>query len=92
NVDGIVDMNDYNFWKASFGSTTSLAADGNHDGVIDAADYSVWRDHFSSSGAASAAVPEPAAGAIAAEAGLTLLLIALVPSLGRRCPRQDCPS
>ncbi|HEY4234599.1 MAG TPA: hypothetical protein VGM76_14285, partial [Lacipirellulaceae bacterium] len=47
NVDGIVDMNDYNFWKASFGSTTSLAADGNHDGVIDAADYSVWRDHFS---------------------------------------------
>jgi PEP-CTERM motif len=71
-MSGKVGPEDYNLWKSSFGSTTLLAADGNHNGIIDAADYSIWRDHLgatlgSGSGSAlpsaeplSAGVPEPA--------------------------------
>ena len=61
----LVDAADYTLWLSSFGSTTSLAADGNANGIVDAADYSVWRDHFGNHippGAgtgALAAVPEP---------------------------------
>ena len=67
--DGDVDALDYNAWRAVFGSTTWLAADGSHNSVIDAADYVVWRHSIgktAGSGAAlpsaellSAAVPEP---------------------------------
>jgi peptidyl-prolyl cis-trans isomerase A (cyclophilin A) len=63
NFDGKVDINDYNVWKNSFGSTTAAEADGNGNGKVDAADYAIWRDSFGQmsgpgSGAA-AAVPEP---------------------------------
>ena len=60
---GTVGPEDYNLWKANFGSTNMLAADGNGDGIIDAADYSVWRDHLGQSAGAgsltSGTVPEP---------------------------------
>jgi hypothetical protein len=62
NGDHHVDVNDYNVWVATFGSTAELAADGNHDDIVDAADYTVWRDHLSQSvGSASSefCVAEP---------------------------------
>lgn len=72
NGNGTVGPEDYNLWKANFGSTTMLAADGNGNHVVDAADFTIWRKHLGltlgvGSGAAlpsaeplSAAVPEPA--------------------------------
>lgn len=48
NLDGEVAANDSDVWSMSYGSTTSLAADGTGDGVVNAADYAVWRDHIGS--------------------------------------------
>ena len=45
-VDGIVNTADYNLWRQSFGSTTTLLADGSLNGVVDAADFVVWRDNL----------------------------------------------
>ena len=63
NSDHIVNADDYNVWKQSFGSTVNLAADGNHNNIVDAADYTIWRDHRtadSGTAAGVASVPEPA--------------------------------
>jgi hypothetical protein len=64
NLDGKVQPDDYQIWKASFGSEANLAADGNLDGVIDAADYTVWRDRLTVEGNSSSSTgphqaPEP---------------------------------
>ena len=68
NGNGTVGPEDYNVWKANFGSTTLLAADGNGDGIVDAADYTVWRNNLGATlpggGSAGAspshtAAPEP---------------------------------
>ena len=58
---GQVNQADYDLWRASFGSTVLLTADGNGNRLIDAADYVVWRDRTSVSGN-GLAVPEPANG------------------------------
>jgi hypothetical protein len=54
-LNGTVNSQDYNVWRASFGSMTSLDADGNLNGVVDAADYVIWRNNsgLSLSGAGS---------------------------------------
>jgi hypothetical protein len=82
NGDGVVDVNDYNVWRASFGSSTIIhgsGADGNYDGVINAADYAVWRSSMNGGGAGALAksVPEPSTLALC-------LLAALALKLGRR--------
>jgi arylsulfatase A-like enzyme len=63
NGDTVVNMADYSYWKANFGSIDHLAADGNRNGIVDAADYVYWRKIFiggSGSGVGNAAaVPEP---------------------------------
>jgi hypothetical protein len=59
---GVVDLADHNYWRATFGSINSLAADGNNNGVVDAGDYIVWRRNYAGPGAGSgASVPEPSA-------------------------------
>jgi hypothetical protein len=74
-ANGIVDVADHSVWKAVFGSTTEMGADGNRNGVIDAADYVVWRNNLASTspaaGANAALIPEPA----------TILLLATVLAL-----------
>ena len=62
---GSVGPEDYDVWRANFGSTSNSNADGNLDGVVDAGDYVVWRIAMNAGSGAgggalnSAAVPEP---------------------------------
>jgi hypothetical protein len=61
---GIVNHDDYNVWRAGFG-TAIAAADGNGNGLVDAADYVVWRRALAQSAMTNASsiislsVPEP---------------------------------
>jgi glucose/arabinose dehydrogenase len=57
NIDGVVDDNDYNTWRATFGSNLLLGADGNRNGIVDAADYVLWRKSQSPGVASTAALP-----------------------------------
>ncbi len=61
--DGEVDAADYAVWRASFDSTTALAADGNKNNIVDAADYVVWRNNLGVDATPglglAASVPEP---------------------------------
>lgn len=70
--DGDVDADDYADWKASFGSTTDLDADGSSNSIIDAADYTIWRDALAGGEGSATQIPEPAAA----------LLVALAVCLG----------
>jgi hypothetical protein len=89
---GTVGPEDYNIWKANFG-TSFAAADGNGNGVVDAADYTVWRDHlgqFAGGGSAGAvsslvSVPEPRGTALLAMAGARIAC-----PIGRRRSTSKC--
>lgn len=67
---GSVGIEDFEYWKQSFGSTSDLLADGNKDGVVNLADYTVWRNHMStpSESLATTAIPEPSGMLLAATA------------------------
>jgi len=58
NGDRSVTPADYDDWRATFDSTSSLDADGNGNHAVDAADYVVWRNNYAAD-AQSASVPEP---------------------------------
>ena len=64
--DGDVDVDDYQVWRTSFGTSgpfpPGVNPDANTDGVVDAADYTVWRDAFA---ATATPAPEPSAIGIA---------------------------
>lgn len=50
NADGVVNNDDYNVWRSSFGITTAGSrADGNGNGAVDAADYVIWRNNLGAS-------------------------------------------
>lgn len=49
NGDGIVNIGDYDTWRADFGSTATLRSDGNGDEVVNIADYNAWRDSLNDS-------------------------------------------
>jgi Ca2+-binding RTX toxin-like protein/subtilisin-like proprotein convertase family protein len=53
---GTVDMADKQVWRASFGSSSNLAADGNRDGRVDTADYVIWRNNLDKTAGSTAAL------------------------------------
>ena len=61
-----VDTDDYQVWRAGFGGTTDLSADGDASGIVDSADYVLWRRNLGQSvstpprTASAVSVPEPA--------------------------------
>ncbi|MEM7314184.1 MAG: hypothetical protein AAF497_13635 [Planctomycetota bacterium] len=65
NLDGVVDVADFNLWNANkFDSDTEAFwedGDFNRDGVVDVSDFNLWNAHkfTSSSPGGIAAVPEP---------------------------------
>lgn len=83
NNNGTVDAGDLTVWQGNYGSTTSLAADGDGDGRITGRDYLLWQRHFGETKTVPpaplttiTAVPEPASSVLA--------LFAVVAGLSRR--------
>jgi hypothetical protein len=63
-INGVVDQNDYNVWRANYGSNLLLAADGNRNGIVDTADFVIWRKAFGAAQASAAQAPPAAARSI----------------------------
>jgi hypothetical protein len=59
NFDGQVTGADFLRWQRSHGSTTDLAADGDHSGEVDAADLGIWANQFTAESAAAVAATAP---------------------------------
>mgnify|MGYP001254074087 CR=1 FL=1 len=76
NRDGKVDAADLAILRTDFGSTTKVDADGNGNGRVDGGDFLIWQRTLGQNFGvpAAGAVPEPAAGVMAAAAGLLALL------------------
>ena len=66
---GLVNAQDYQIWRAAYGTTTT-AADGNRNGIVDAGDYLIWRKQLAPVAggtgveAIAAAIPEPGSSAL----------------------------
>jgi hypothetical protein len=81
NGDGVVAAADYVVWRTAYGQQVPhwSGADGNGDGIVDDDDFQVWTAGYGStagSGAAAAAVPEPAS--------VTLVFVAFAAICARR--------
>ncbi|HMO85123.1 MAG TPA: peptidylprolyl isomerase [Lacipirellulaceae bacterium] len=76
NRDGKVDAADLAILRTDFGSTTKVDADGNGNGRVDGGDFLIWQRTLGQNFGvpAAGAVPEPAAGVMAAAAGMLALL------------------
>jgi hypothetical protein len=49
NGNGVIDLADYEIWKAHFGDTIgSIMGDFDESGFVDSGDFTVWRDGFGS--------------------------------------------
>jgi hypothetical protein len=75
---GVVDAQDYNVWRADFGSS-NIAADGNGNGIVDAADYVIWRQMFeATAGVTIAAAQEAWPNAVPEPSGALWLIVAAI--------------
>ncbi len=63
---GTVEDADYAVWRQNFGSTSALAADGNHNGIVDMADMVLWRKNLGRSVGTAAASAVAAGGSLEA--------------------------
>ena len=63
NLDGVVDVSDFNLWNGSKFTTTAAwsLADFNADGSTDVPDFNLWNSNKFTSSDSLAVVPEPAA-------------------------------
>lgn len=85
---GLVDQLDYNVWRADYGSTEQLNADGNGNGVVDSGDYIVWRRNQGLAAGASVSLPTipPATGGVLASRSAT------VEAAANLAPQTSVPS
>lgn len=74
NLDGTVDVSDFNIWNGNkFSAGTGwCSGDGNADGVVDVGDFNLWNGNKFTSSDISA-VPEPSALVLLAMGGLMFL-------------------
>jgi hypothetical protein len=72
NLDGLVDVADYDIWAANVGATNATWSQGdlNGDGLVDVADYDIWAANV---GATSSA-PEPATMSLLVLGGIGAML------------------
>lgn len=84
NLDGGVDVADFNLWNANRFTTDSLWSGGdfNADGAADVGDFNLWNaNRFTSAADSASLVPEPAT------AGLLLSSMLILLGVGRRIQR-----
>jgi hypothetical protein len=86
---GVVNEQDHDLWKASFGLAGEFQEDGNNDGVVDAADYVVWRKSFDLQRTLAGLTPvsqAPEPATVTLELVLFVALMPKRPRRNRRCP------